>query len=1165
MFFTHTDAVVGDLSLTRTYSTARLTVAGRYGMLGPGWNMSFETRLLFPAAQTIEARSTDGGATYYLDHDVDGVYEAVFPYGRGSWIEAVTGGYRRVYRAGGYEEYDTSGGVLSHVDPSGVTTTFGRDAQNRLSSVSRLGHTITLLYDGAATRPSEVQGPGGVVLASYAYGASPSRLETVTYGDGSGYRYAYDSWDRIVWVQDLTGRMIEAHEYGSGGAITSEIADGQDKLTFAYAANQTTVTDALGNATVYEHARVRGVRRVTKVTGPCQACGAGGGASQEWTYDSYGKVTSYKDGAGKTWTYTYDSNDDLLTETDPLNQTTTYTYDSQGRVLTRTGPDGSLTTYTHAPSGPLTVTEKVSATESRTTTIVYNTEGKPTTITDPRGKTTNLVYDSAHNLASVSDPLGHSTSFEYDDLGRRTAVTDALNHTTTTTYDARGRVTRITSADGTHTDFGYDQSGRRTTITDPLGRVTRYVYDEYGRLTAVVDPLNGTTWYAYDAMSRLTSLRDAKNQVTGFEYDAYGRVTKVTYPGGALETFAYDNAGRLSTKTDRKSVITTFSYDDLGRLTGKSYSDTTPSVTYTYDTAGRLLTAANGTDTLTWTYDLAGQLLTEQSSKNSSTVAYTYDAGGNRLSLSLDGSVFVSYGYDDASRLTTITRGTNVFGFGYDVANRRTSMTYPNAIATSYTYDILNRLTRLKADLGSTPIIDFQYLYDAAGNRTRKQQLDFTEDYSYDPLYRLTGVERTAGLTGIWHFGYDPVGNRTTSQVNDSVLTSVFNEKNQLLSSAGGGALRVRGTLNEPGTAKVNGSSARMLAGNIFEATIQATTGTNSFAVEATDLSGNITTKNYEVNVSATGASYTYDPNGNLTTKNEGSDTWAYEWNAEDELVRVSKNGTEVARFAYDPLWRRIEKVAGGVTTTWTYDEDAIVRQVRGGSTLKYVHGPGLDRPLAVEDGASVMYLHADGLRSIVKMTDQFGSVIQAQTRQYDAWGNLQAGGDQAGYAFTGREWDPEAVLYYYRARYYDPRAGRFLGEDPIRFEGGMNFYVYVDNGPVTYIDPWGLLKYTKTAGGPVSPEMNTYLVCFERCVGREITITAGQEGGHSQGSADETGEAADIGKPSNPSLTRQDAERCFKQCFPQNRCYGQEEGNHYHFQSRPGRNKSTGFPPGVK
>jgi YD repeat-containing protein len=56
------------------------------------------------------------------------------------------------------------------------------------------------------------------------------------------------------------------------------------------------------------------------------------------------------------------------------------------------------------------------------------------------------------------------------------------------------------------------------------------------------------------------------------------------------------------------------------------------------------------------------------------------------------------------------------------------------------------------------------------------------------------------------------------------------------------------------------------------------------------------------------------DPNGNLLSKVDGADTWGYEWNARNELIRVTKNTLEVARFAYDPKGRRVEKVAGGVT-----------------------------------------------------------------------------------------------------------------------------------------------------------------------------------------------------------------------------------------------------------
>jgi RHS repeat-associated protein len=61
------------------------------------------------------------------------------------------------------------------------------------------------------------------------------------------------------------------------------------------------------------------------------------------------------------------------------------------------------------------------------------------------------------------------------------------------------------------------------------------------------------------------------------------------------------------------------------------------------------------------------------------------------------------------------------------------------------------------------------------------------------------------------------------------------------------------------------------------------------------------------------------------------------------------------------------------------------------------------------------------------------------------------------GYAFTGREWDSNAGLYYYRARYYDPKLGRFISEDPIGFLGGFNFFTDVGNDPTSQLDPDGL------------------------------------------------------------------------------------------------------------
>jgi hypothetical protein len=101
----------------------------------------------------------------------------------------------------------------------------------------------------------------------------------------------------------------------------------------------------------------------------------------------------------------------------------------------------------------------------------------------------------------------------------------------------------------------------------------------------------------------------------------------------------------------------------------------------------------------------------------------------------------------------------------------------------------------------------------------------------------------------------------------------------------------------------------------------------------------------------------------------------------------VLKNSVEQARFAYDPKGRRVEKVAGGVTFSYVYDRDDIIRETRSdGTTLKYVHGPQIDEPLAREDGSGVLlYYHVGALGSVVKTTNSTGTVTA--TRRYDAFG----------------------------------------------------------------------------------------------------------------------------------------------------------------------------------
>jgi len=91
-------------------------------------------------------------------------------------------------------------------------------------------------------------------------------------------------------------------------------------------------------------------------------------------------------------------------------------------------------------------------------------------------------------------------------------------------------------------------------------------------------------------------------------------------------------------------------------------------------------------------------------------------------------------------------------------------------------------------------------------------------------------------------------------------------------------------------------------------------------------------------------------------------------------------------------------------------------------------------------------------------VADSSGSDLQHYT--YSSYGQILSIAGNAvstSRTFTGREYDSETGLYFYRARTYDPRLGRFLQKDPTGFKGGdINLYRYVSNNPITLVDPSG-------------------------------------------------------------------------------------------------------------
>ena len=258
-FFTHTDAVVGDLVFSRTFHSRRMNWGIGYlpyGAFGPGWNSSFEVRLDLVRSYYAAARNADGNPQYYFDKNGSGVMKSVLPRSSESWVTSTTcpdglpAGfcYNRVFRAGGFETYwayasFARGYLMSTTDPSGVVTTYAYDAQSRLSSVSRFGRSIVLVYSGISTQPWQLRDGTGLVLATYGY--TGGFLSSVTYADGGGYQYipSSSSWPpRVAAVLDHAGKKIEAHEYDSSGrALTSESGDRVEKLTFSYGTAELTV------------------------------------------------------------------------------------------------------------------------------------------------------------------------------------------------------------------------------------------------------------------------------------------------------------------------------------------------------------------------------------------------------------------------------------------------------------------------------------------------------------------------------------------------------------------------------------------------------------------------------------------------------------------------------------------------------------------------------------------------------------------------------------------------------------------------------------------------------------------------------------------------------------------------------------------------------------
>ena len=339
-----------------------------------------------------------------------------------------------------------------------------------------------------------------------------------------------------------------------------------------------------------------------------------------------------------------------------------------------------------------------------------------------------------------------------------------------------------------------------------------------------------------------------------------------------------------------------------------------------------------------------------------------------------DGKVII-YKYDSNNRLIQLISDAGIFVFAYDSLGRRTKLTLPNGTHTTYSYDTNSRLTELVHKNSNGSVIDsFAYTHDNIGNRLTKTELNKKTTYTYDPLYRLTQALPTK-LKG----KYKEQENKAEIFSYDPVGNRLTSDHNRTYTYNAG----------------------------------------NQLVIE-------------------NGISYTYDKNGNLISKTSSEGTTTHVYDFENRLIKVATPNGTIAEFKYDPFGRRIEKkiTENGITTTkrYFYDNEDILFEYdeQGNIGNRYIHGLGIDEPLALNNNQGTYYYHVDGLGSVVALTDSNQKVVQDY--QYDSFGNLKDQKERIKqpYTFTAREWDKEIGLYYYRARYYDAGLGRFISFDPI-------------------------------------------------------------------------------------------------------------------------------------
>lgn len=966
-----------------------------------------------------------------------------------------------------YENASFPNALTGVVDESGRRRlTWGYDAQGRPNQgyYGNGSNGVTIAYNGSQVTTTDARGTQRVRTFATVSGRSVlTSLQTAATADSAatGWSFSYDANGNLVSTTARTGelRQYAADNRARYASVTRAAGTVQamgTQVTWHPVFRKP--TQIVSRGVTWNYA-IDGVGRITQVTRT-----AGGASTTVFsaTYNAQNLLQSVTNARGATTTFTYDASGNRTSVTDALQQTTyfqnfnahgqptriqrsdgvviTRVLDGRARVASRTVA-GLTTSYGYDGAGRVT---SVTAPDGSWRTISYDAAGKVSGSANHRGETIGLARDAAAkivnesvftatgnlaqtaaqqfsavgNVKSATDSRGYSTTFLYATDGRPSGATTPLNLTTTAQLDLLDRTTAVTqpntaamrqitgNATATST-YGYDGNGNHTTVNDVRTVNTTYSYNPTnmpvgeaatdaggttvarnaaGDVVAVTRPTGITLNRTVDALGRTTAITPPTGTAIVYSYVAGrgdGLPAQMTDPSGST-TWTYDSAGRLLTKKQIALSIArtvTIARDALGRPSSITYpSGMHLDATYNVDSVASL--AINGSTLLnSITYRPFSQVATGWRWGNGSSYSRSFDADGRVTSVSL-GSVQRSYSYDPAGQVTGYTdqgpQGTKQTSYTYDEAGQLTGYNGPQGTG-GYSYDANgNRLSSVVNGVGRS------YSYFSGTNRLATVGTAFTYQYNAD------GNPTTDG--GAFAFTYDSFGRIATETQQDNVkLIVTYNGLGQRVSKTVQRWTCTGGTLNS-----ATSPAAAPLA------------PTNKVQTSATVSPSTLTTCSWQTR----GLNqYVYDDAGHLL----------------GEYDNVSG------------AWQE---------TVWFNGQ-----------------------PVATYRSSGIYYVNADHLgtpRSIVRATDN----VEVWRWDSDPFGTTPATNPAAGVSFSynlrfpGQYLDTESSLHYNVMRDYRPDTGRYLQADPLGLGGGLSRYAYAGASPINSVDPLGLANFLFGGGG---------------------------------------------------------------------------------------------------